>query len=95
MRSDGGAPAAGDAGGVEAPRACAPAAAAGADERICFCMHVHRSTLLAAIRAGARTVDALSAATRAGQGCATCRPDLQGLIDAEAARQNGPPGAAR
>lgn len=48
--------------------------------RICFCMKVHRQTLLAAIDAGAHTLVALQARTRAGTGCGTCRIDLLQLL---------------
>ncbi|MEZ5963745.1 MAG: (2Fe-2S)-binding protein [Planctomycetota bacterium] len=50
------------------------------DPRICFCMKVHRQTLLAAIRAGAHSLAALQAQTRAGTGCGTCRIDLLQLL---------------
>lgn len=50
------------------------------DPRICYCMKVHRQTLLAAIRAGADTVEALRQATRAGTGCGTCRSELLELL---------------
>ena len=43
-------------------------------------MHVHEATIIQAIRDGARSVDALAAATRASTGCGTCRFDLLDLI---------------
>lgn len=51
-----------------------------ANPRICFCMKVHRQTLLEAIRAGARTLAELQTRTRAGTGCGTCRIDLLQLL---------------
>ncbi len=48
--------------------------------RVCVCMKVHVSTLRRAFRAGARTVEELSQATRAGTGCGTCRMDLMELL---------------
>jgi NAD(P)H-nitrite reductase large subunit len=54
------------------------------DPRICYCMRVHRSTLVAAILGGARTLAALQAATSAGTGCGTCRIDLLELLAAHA-----------
>jgi NAD(P)H-nitrite reductase large subunit len=59
-----------------------------ADPRICYCMKVHRSTLLRAIAAGAATVADLQERTRAGTGCGTCRFDLlQLLAEASHARE--------
>ena len=40
------------------------------------------STLAEAIARGARTLEALQAATRAGMGCGTCRIDLLAMLDA-------------
>ncbi len=56
------------------------------DPRICFCMKVSRSTLVAAIRAGATTVEALRDRTRAASGCGTCRIDLLLLLAEHADR---------
>lgn len=50
-------------------------------------MKVHRQALLAAIGAGAHTLSALQARTRAGTGCGTCRIDLLQLL---AAAGHGP-----
>ncbi len=58
------------------------------DPRICYCMKVHKKTLLAAIAAGARTLSALQEHTRAGTGCGTCRIDLLQLL-AECATDDG------
>ena len=48
--------------------------------RVCVCMKVHARTLRRAFRAGARSVEELSQATRAGTGCGTCRMDLLELL---------------
>lgn len=50
------------------------------DPRVCYCMKVHRNTILAAIHAGAHTLASLQARTRAGTGCGTCRIDLLQLL---------------
>ena len=47
-------------------------------------MKVHEKTLSRAIEAGARSVEKLRLATRAGTGCGTCRTDLEELL-----RQHG------
>lgn len=60
--------------------------------RVCFCMKVHRNSLLAAIRAGAHTLASLQARTRAGTGCGTCRIDLLHLL-AEAGHPHDATGA--
>jgi assimilatory nitrate reductase catalytic subunit len=48
--------------------------------RICVCMKVPLEILLRAIRDGARSVEDLGEATRAGTGCGTCRTDLEQLL---------------
>ena len=48
--------------------------------RICVCMKVHAETLRVAFRDGARSLEKLSEATRAGTGCGTCRMDLIELL---------------
>jgi nitrite reductase (NADH) large subunit len=53
---------------------------AAADPEICNCHHVCESTLLGAIRDGCVTLPQLSAATRAGTGCGSCRGQLASLI---------------
>ena len=82
------------------PAAPCPPAGDPDDPRICFCMRVHRNALIAAIEAGADTLDALGNRTRAGTGCGTCRIDLLGLLEAhdpkkatEAAPEARPPSA--
>ena len=52
--------------------------------RICHCWHVQLRRIEAAIDAGATTVQAIGAVTRAGTGCGTCRFDLEELLEARA-----------
>ena len=52
------------------------------DELVCQCMQVTRGEIVAAIRAGARTVDDLKEATQAGTGCGSCVFDLEDLLAA-------------
>jgi nitrite reductase (NADH) large subunit len=60
---------------------CAPrAGAAIVDRQICNCHKVNESTLREAIVAGADSVAALGAATRAGTNCGSCRSDLAQLL---------------
>lgn len=51
-----------------------------ADPRICYCMKIHREELVAAIAAGARSVEDLREQTTAGTGCGTCRSELLALL---------------
>ena len=51
-----------------------------ADREVCNCNKVNASTLVAAIGAGADTVEALADRTRAGTGCGSCRGQLARLI---------------
>jgi nitrite reductase (NADH) large subunit len=54
--------------------------AAAADPEVCNCHHVCRSTIVEAIRDGCTSLPQLSAATRAGTGCGSCRGQLADLI---------------
>jgi len=48
---------------------------------ICYCFSVNEKTLEAAVRfLGAKTVQDLNRATRAGLGCHGCWPDLEDLL---------------
>ena len=47
---------------------------------ICNCHRVSQETLVEAIRAGCGTVEDLSARTKAGSGCGSCRGQLLGLL---------------
>jgi NAD(P)H-nitrite reductase large subunit len=49
-------------------------------ELVCYCFRVEKSRIVSAIEGGCRTVDDLSAKTRASTGCGGCRPDLEDLI---------------
>ena len=57
------------------------------DPRVCYCMRVSRRQIDAAIAAGAATLEALQARTRAGTGCGTCRFELLAILAAAAARR--------
>jgi nitrite reductase (NADH) large subunit len=60
---------------------CSPdLSTAAADPEICNCHHVCESTIVEAIRDGCTTLPKLSAATRAGTGCGSCRGALTRLI---------------
>ncbi|WP_406740587.1 NAD(P)/FAD-dependent oxidoreductase [Streptomyces atratus] len=62
------------------------------DAMICLCNNVRRRTLSLAWRAGARTVTALAAATRATTGCGGCGPQVAeqcDLWESEARREPG------
>ncbi|MEU1754940.1 FAD-dependent oxidoreductase [Micromonospora matsumotoense] len=48
---------------------------------VCQCNDVDKGTLVRCWRSGARTVDEMVAATRAGTGCGGCRQALGGLVD--------------
>src|SRR5262249_39045726 len=58
---------------------CSPDVSA-ADPEVCNCHHVTESTLVGAIRDGCTSLPQLSAATRAGTGCGSCRGQLARLI---------------
>jgi assimilatory nitrate reductase electron transfer subunit len=48
---------------------------------VCQCNDVDKGTLVRCWRAGARTVDEVVAATRAGTGCGGCREAVGGIVD--------------
>ncbi|WP_431918630.1 FAD-dependent oxidoreductase [Micromonospora wenchangensis] len=48
---------------------------------VCQCNDVDKGTLVRCWRAGARTVDEVVAATRAGTGCGGCRQAVGGIVD--------------
>jgi assimilatory nitrate reductase electron transfer subunit len=64
----------GGAAGADDPAAMPPAATA------CHCNGVPVSAIRASVQAGARTVEAVAAATRATTGCGTCRGTVAGLV---------------
>lgn len=49
---------------------------------VCHCHKVSNDAVCAAIAAGAGSVEAIGAVTRAGTGCGSCRTDLQRLLQA-------------
>jgi nitrite reductase (NADH) large subunit len=53
---------------------------AAADPEVCNCHHVCESAVVAAIKDGCTTLPTLSAATRAGTGCGSCRGRLADLV---------------
>jgi assimilatory nitrate reductase catalytic subunit len=52
---------------------------------VCSCHSVGANEIAAAILAGAGSVDAVGAATRAGTNCGSCRAEIRGLVDAHRA----------
>ncbi|MEO1092009.1 MAG: molybdopterin-dependent oxidoreductase [Pseudomonadota bacterium] len=58
----------------------AVAAGVGDGPLVCACFGVGEARVQAAIAAGARSVDALGAALKAGTNCGSCRPELQALL---------------
>ncbi|WP_028187539.1 FAD-dependent oxidoreductase [Salinispora pacifica] len=48
---------------------------------VCHCNNVNKGTLVESWRRGARTVDEVVAATRAGTGCGSCRDAVAGIVD--------------
>ena len=48
---------------------------------VCQCNTVSKGALVRSWRSGARTVDAVVAATRAGTGCGGCRDAVGGIVD--------------
>jgi nitrite reductase (NADH) large subunit len=60
---------------------CSPdVSVAAADPEVCNCHHVTESTIAGAVRDGCTTLPQLSAATKAGTGCGSCRGALARLI---------------
>jgi nitrite reductase (NADH) large subunit len=49
--------------------------------QICDCNAVSKAAIVQSILEGARGVEAVCTATRAGTGCGTCRPHIQELVD--------------
>jgi assimilatory nitrate reductase catalytic subunit len=54
---------------------------------ICACLGVSIASVHAAIADGATTLDAVSAVTRAGTSCGSCRPEIRALLRAARPRQ--------
>jgi nitrite reductase (NADH) large subunit len=53
---------------------------AAADPEVCNCHHVNESTITEAIREGCTSLPQLSATTKAGTGCGSCRGALTRLL---------------
>jgi ferredoxin-nitrate reductase len=56
--------------------------AAEPDHLVCSCQTVSRGEIIAAISAGASTVEAVSERTGAATGCGGCRPEVEALLTA-------------
>jgi assimilatory nitrate reductase catalytic subunit len=54
---------------------------------VCSCFNVGVNQIVAAIRGGAATVEAVGGATRAGTNCGSCRPEIRKAIDEQIARE--------
>ncbi|MCC7268217.1 MAG: molybdopterin-dependent oxidoreductase, partial [Caulobacteraceae bacterium] len=52
---------------------------------VCACLGVRAAAIARAVAAGARDLDAVAEATRAGSGCGSCRPEIARLIAASPA----------
>ncbi len=59
---------------------------AAADPEVCNCHHVCQSAIVGAIRDGCTSLPTLSATTKAGTGCGSCRGELANLILTHAAK---------
>ena len=51
------------------------------DAQICDCNAVSKAEIVQAVLGGATSVQSVCAATRAGTGCGTCRPQVQAIAD--------------
>ncbi len=58
--------------------------------RVCDCNGVSKARIVEAILAGARSLQSVCDATRAGTGCGSCRPEVQALLDATSRRLDTP-----
>jgi NAD(P)H-nitrite reductase large subunit len=58
------------------------------ERTICFCHCISQGEILAAIRAGAKSLEAIRAATRANTGCGGCEVEVQELLDQELAKES-------
>ncbi len=54
------------------------------DAQICNCNGVAKGAIVAAVKAGKRSLPTLCAATRAGTGCGTCKSQVQAILEATA-----------
>jgi nitrite reductase (NADH) large subunit len=60
--------------------------------QICDCNAVSKGDIIEAVMEGARGLQAVCAATRAGTGCGSCRPEVQEIIDFACRTVDAPPG---
>ena len=74
-----------DAAGAEALAGRPGAGRPDPGPQVCACLNVGRNAILAAIGAGAGTVEAVGAACGAGTSCGSCRPELAAMIHHAAA----------
>lgn len=49
--------------------------------QICNCNGVSKAQILSAVKAGRRSLKAVCEATRAGMGCGSCKPQVQGILE--------------
>ena len=61
--------------------------------QICDCNAVSKGDIIEAVMEGARGLQAVCAATRAGTGCGSCRPEVQEIIDFACRTVDAPPAA--
>jgi nitrite reductase (NADH) large subunit len=64
-----------------------PGGGAVRERMICNCHRVTDATIRLAVSGGARSVEAVGAATNAGTGCGSCRTDIARLVGQEAGQQ--------
>jgi len=81
-------------GPAPTPRAAVLAGRPGAERPdpgalVCSCFAVGANDIRRAVRNGARSVAQVGACLRAGTNCGSCRPEIQGLIDAERVHEPG------
>jgi assimilatory nitrate reductase catalytic subunit len=67
-----------------------PGAPVDRGQTVCACLKVGAKAVAAAIASGARTTDAVGAATGAGTNCGSCRPEIARMIKAEALNAQEP-----
>jgi NAD(P)H-nitrite reductase large subunit len=54
---------------------------------VCHCHRICDRTIRESIREGARSIDEVGDACRAGTGCGGCRPAIAGLLQAQCAHE--------
>ncbi|HTB57573.1 MAG TPA: (2Fe-2S)-binding protein [Polyangia bacterium] len=54
---------------------------------VCHCHRICDRTIRESIREGARSIDEVGDACRAGTGCGGCRPAIAGLLQAQRAHE--------